>query len=336
MRIITGDNRLAAAHAGTAVGLPATSLITGATLAALSDQQLLAVVKSVSIFADVEPLQKERIVRALQESGEVVGYLGDGINDAPALNSADVGISVDSAVDVAKEAAAIVLLNKHLSVIADGVRLGRRTFANTLKYINVTTSANFGNMLSMASAAAFLSFLPLLPRQILLLNFLSDIPGIAIASDRVDPSQITSPQEWDIGSIRSFMVIFGTISSVFDIATFATLILLLHATADLFRSGWFVMSVMTEIVVMLVLRTRGPFFRSTPGRALLVLSITVGLVTLALPYSPIASALGMRPLGTNVLVALTILTTLYVLTTEAAKSIFYRRLPAGNGSAISG
>jgi P-type Mg2+ transporter len=217
------------------------------------------------VFAEVEPLHKERLVRALRATGATVGFLGDGINDAAALHAADVGISVDTAVDVAKQAAAIVLLDKDLAVVADGVRLGRQTFANTLKYIRVTISANFGNMVSMALAAAFLPFLPMLPRQILLLNFLSDIPGTTIAGDRVDPELMRAPRTWDIHSIRRFMIVFGLLSSIFDIATFVVLRAVHGANATEFRSAWFVMSMGTELAALLVLRTRRPFWRSRPG-----------------------------------------------------------------------
>jgi Mg2+-importing ATPase len=321
--MITGDNPLAARHAARAVGVDASAILRGADIALMTDVELVEAVRDVTIFAEVEPLHKERIVNALRASGQVVGFLGDGINDAPALHAADVGISVDTAVDVAKQAAVIVLLEKNLAAVADGVRLGRQTFANTLKYINVTTSANFGNMLSMAVAAVVLPFLPLLPRQILLLNFLSDIPGTTIANDRVDPEQLTRPQAWRIDRIRSFMIVFGTISTAFDLATFATLRLVFDAGPALFRSGWFVQSVLTELAVMLVLRTRRPAFRSTPGRLLLGSSIAVGGVTLALPYSPLANPLGLQALPAGMLAALLALTSGYVLVTEGAKRVHH-------------
>ncbi|MCC6790289.1 MAG: magnesium-translocating P-type ATPase, partial [Thermomicrobiales bacterium] len=335
VRMITGDNRLAAAHAGVAVGLDATTVLTGSEVHALADADLVTAVAGVSIFAEIEPVQKERIVRALRDSGSVVGYLGDGINDAAALHEADVGISVDTAVDVAKQAADIVLLNKHLAVVADGVRLGRQTFANTLKYVNVTTSANFGNMLSMAVAAAFLPFLPMLPRQILLLNFLSDIPGTTISGDRVDPEQVEQPQRWDIARIRTFMLVFGSISSLFDITTFAVLRVGFDAGAELFRSGWFVESVMTELAVMLVLRTRRPFMRSRPGRALLASSIVIALVTVGLPFSPLAATLGLRDIPGGMLLALALITASYVAATELAKWAVHRRFGAGPAQPVA-
>jgi Mg2+-importing ATPase len=321
VRMITGDNRLAAAHAGAAVGLDSSQVLTGSDLDRLPDRQLAEVARKTAIFAEIEPAQKERLVHALRAGGQVVGYLGDGINDAPALHAADVSISVDTAVDVAKLAAAIVLLDKHLAVVADGVRLGRQTFANTLKYINVTTSANFGNMLSMAAAAVFLPFLPLLPGQILLLNFLSDILGMTIASDRVDPELLEQPRTWDVPTIRTFMLIFGSISSCFDIATFVMLRRVFEAGPELFRSGWFVVSMLTELAVMLVLRTRRPFWQSRPSWALLVSSTVVAAVTLTLPFSPLASVLGLQLLPASVLLALMSITAGYIVSTEVAKRV---------------
>jgi Mg2+-importing ATPase len=322
VRLVTGDNRLAARKLAAAVGLDADRLLTGADIDRLDQRELAGRAAGAVVFAEVEPLHKERIVGALRQAGQVVGFLGDGINDAAALHAADVGISVDTAVDVAKQSAAIVLLDKSLQVVADGVRLGRQTFANTLKYIRVTTSANFGNVLSMAAAAAFLPFLPLLPRQILLLNFLSDIPGTTIAGDAVDPEQVERPRAWNLRSIRNFMVTFGLLSSVFDILTFLTLRLGFGVGAALFRSGWFIESTVTELAVMLVLRTNRPFWRSRPGRALLGSSVAIAAVTIALPYSPLAGLLGLVAVPAGILAALVGLTALYVLANEVAKRRF--------------
>jgi Mg2+-importing ATPase len=319
LRLVTGDNRLAAGQIATAVGLRADNALTGEQIDGLDDAALADAVAEVAVFAEVDPLHKERLVRALRARGEAVGFLGDGINDAAALHAADVGISVDTAVDVAKQSAAIVLLDKSLAVVADGVRLGRQTFANTVKYVRVTTSANFGNMLSMAAAAAFLPFLPLLPRQILLLNFLSDVPGTTIAADRVDPEQLVAPKAWDIGSIRRFMIVFGLISSAFDIATFLVLRLGFDAGATLFRSGWFIESTATELAVMLVLRTARPFWRSRPGGALLWTSLLVAALTVALPYSPLAGPLGLVGLPLGMLAVLAGLTVVYVAVNELVK-----------------
>ena len=220
---------------------------------------------TTSLFAEIDPQQKERIVRALQRTGHSVGYLGDGINDAPALHAADVGISVDQAVDVARESADIILLKRDLDVLRTGVEDGRRTFANTLKYISITTSANFGNMVSMALAAPLLPFLPLVAKQILLNNFLSDVPSMAISTDRVDAERVTHPQRWDITQVRRYMIVFGLVSSVFDLLTFAALLLLFRAGEATFQTTWFVVSLLTELGVVLVLRTRGPAWRSRPS-----------------------------------------------------------------------
>lgn len=330
-RLITGDNRCAARHAASAVGIDTTTMLTGTELATLSDSDLDARVDTTSLFAEIEPLQKQRIVQALRRAGHAVGYLGDGINDAPSLRVADVGISVDTAVDVAKHSASVVLLDKDLAVLAEGIRQGRRVFANTLKYVQVTLSANFGNMVSMAAAAAFLPFLPLLPRQILLLNFLSDIPGTMIAGDRVDPEAVTDPHGWDIGRIRRFMVAFGLISSVFDITTFVVMRTAFHASATVFHTGWFIESTATELAVMLILRTRRPCYRSRPGTALLVSSIAVAAITVALPYTPLAGDLGLAGPTAALLITLVGITVAYGLATELTK----RRLWASTTSPTS-
>jgi Mg2+-importing ATPase len=297
-------------------------VLTGSEIDGLDDRTLASRAADSAVFAEVEPLHKQRIVRALRAGGSIVGFLGDGINDAAALHAADVGISVDTAVDVAKQSAAIVLLDKSLSVVADGVGLGRQTFANTLKYVRVTTSANFGNVLSMAAAAAFLPFLPLLPSQILLLNFLTDVPGTTIAEDSVDPEQLERPGAWDLSSIRKFMIIFGSISSVFDIATFLTLRLGFHANATLFRSGWFIESTATELAAMLVLRTNRRFYQSRPGRALLISSAAVAAITVALPYTRLAHPLGLTSVSIAILAVLVALSAVYVAANEIAKQWF--------------
>jgi Mg2+-importing ATPase len=322
VRIITGDNRLAAAHIGSEVGLSVSRVVTGAEIDLVSDADLRACIEDVTVFAEVDPLQKERIVGALRDAGHVVGYLGDGINDAPALHIADVGISVQSAVDVAKQSADLVLLEKDLGVLRNGIEEGRRVFANTMKYVFVTTSANFGNMLSMAAAAAFLPFLPLLPRQILLLNFMSDIPGTTIATDNVDDEQVERPRAWDVTRVRNFMVVFGLISSAFDILTFVVLRVVMNASAETFRTAWFIESTATELAVMLVLRTPRVFFRSLPGRGLLWSSALVAAATLAVPYSPFAGALGMVALEARYLGVLACITAGYVVLTEAGKRLF--------------
>jgi Mg2+-importing ATPase len=324
LKIITGDNRRVAAHVAAAVGLHAERLATGAELAGLRDEALWSLAERTDVFAEVDPNQKERIVRALKRAGRVVGYLGDGINDAPALYQADVGISVDQAVDVAKDAADFVLLEHDLGVLRDGVKQGRRTFANTIKYIAITTSANFGNMLSMAVASLFMPFLPLLAKQILLNNFLSDIPGMAIAGDDVDPELVAKPRRWDLDVLRRFMLVFGSISSAFDFVTFALLLAVFGAGVDVFRTGWFVESLLTELGIALVLRTARPLHRSRPGRWLVVSSAAVAVLALALPYLPLARLFDLVPLPPALLAALVAVTAAYVIASEWAK----RRLHA--------
>lgn len=325
--VVTGDNRLAARHTAESVGLPSEDIVTAQEIDALTEDELVATVRSARVFAEVEPVHKERIVLALRHAGETVGFLGDGINDAAALHAADVGISVDTAVDVAKQAASVVLLDKSLQVVADGIDVGRQTFVNTLKYVRVTISANFGNVVSMAAASAFLPFLPLLPRQILLLNFLSDIPATAISTDSVDPEQTATPEQWDVRGIRRFMIVFGLLSSVFDILTFIVLRHGLGATDALFRSGWFIESTATELAALLVLRTGRRFYQSRPSGILLGLSILVLAITVALPFSPAAGVLGLSPVSPGLLAVLGVLVVVYVLANEVAKVWFERTGP---------
>lgn len=323
VKIITGDNRLVARHVAEAVGLPVDSIITASQLRDLNDEALWNIAERTTIFAEVDPNQKEHIILALRKMGHVVGYMGDGINDAPALHAADVGISVDQAVDVAKEAADFVLLRHDLDVLLAGIKEGRRTFANTLKYIFTTTSANFGNMLSMAGASIFLPFLPLLAKQILLNNFLSDFPAMGIPGDNVDNDLVEKPHRWNIHFIRNFMIVFGLVSSVFDYATFGILLFVVHATEQQFQTGWFIESLLTELVIALVVRTRRPFFRSRPGKALWMLTLVVSIATLVIPYLPFSHFLGFTPLPVWVMIALVALTGLYVAAAEIAKKIFY-------------
>jgi P-type Mg2+ transporter len=324
LKIITGDNRLVAASLMKRLGIPESAILTGDDLHATSDRALILRAPEISVFAEVEPNQKERIIVALKKAGHVVGYMGDGLNDVSALHDADVGISVESAVDVAKEAADIVLLEHDLGVLAQGVEAGRTTFANTLKYVFMATSANFGNMFSMAGASLFLAYLPLLPKQILLTNLMTDFPEMTIASDRVDPEMVDRPRRWDIGFIRKFMLTFGLVSSVFDYLTFAALLLLAHASEIQFRTGWFLESVLSASLVVLVVRTRKPFFRSRPGRLLALATSAIALVTIALPYTPFAHVLGFEPLPAPVLAMIAGIVALYVVAAETVKRIFYR------------
>jgi Mg2+-importing ATPase len=325
LKIITGDNRLVAASVAGSIGLSGATILAGPDLQSMSQTALIARAARTDIFAEVEPNQKERIIRALRTRGEVVGYLGDGINDAAALHAADVGISVESAVDVAKDAAAIVLLRKELGVLIDGILEGRRTFANTLKYIFMATSANFGNMFSMAGASLFLPFLPLLPKQILLTNLLTDIPEMTIAGDNVDHELVASPRRWDIRFIRRFMITFGLVSSLFDYITFALLLGPLHAGPEEFRAGWFVESVVSASLIVLVIRTRKRITRSRPGRWLALATLCVIAVTIALPYTPLGPLFGFAPLPLSFLAALAGVVAFYVLSAEIAKMMFYRR-----------
>ncbi len=328
LKIVTGDNHKVAQHLALALALPAGHVITGSELNAMGEAALMHVVAQTTVFAEVDPNQKERIILALQKTSHVVGYMGDGINDALALHAADVGISVDTAVDVAKDAADFVLLRKDLGILRRGIDEGRRTFANTLKYILTTISANFGNMASMAVASVFLPFLPLLASQILLNNFLSDIPAAAIASDRVDKEWMDKPRRWDTTFIRDYMVVFGLLSSVFDLLTFATLLWVFHAAPEAFRTGWFVESLLTELVIALVVRTRRPAYRSRPGNWLLGSTLAVVAVALLLPYLPFSSVFGFVPLPAPLLLGVVVLTLAYVAAVEATKQLFYKHTAA--------
>jgi Mg2+-importing ATPase len=323
--MVTGDNRHVAAHVARSIGLDAQAMLTGADIAAMRDEALWRRAPEVDLFVEVDPQQKARVVAALRKAGLVVGYLGDGINDAPSLAAADVGISVHGAVDVAREAADIVLLQPDLDVLRRGVEDGRRAFANTLKYIAITTSANFGNMVSMALATPFLPFLPLAAKQILLNNFLSDVPSIAISTDNVDPAQVAHAERWNLREVRRFMVAFGLVSTAFDLITFALLLLMFRAPKAEFQSAWFLVSLLTELAVVLVLRTRGPAWRSRPGRLLGWTTVAALVATLGLPYVPgVGAAFELVPLPPMLMAASLAIVFGYVLATEAAKRWFYR------------
>ena len=326
LKIITGDNHLVAANVSQQMGLSNTKILTGPDLRRLSDGALLKRVVDVDVFAEIEPNQKERIIVALKKAGNVVGYMGDGINDASALHAADVGISVESAVDVAKEAADIVLLEKDLGVLVQGVREGRTTFANTLKYVFMATSANFGNMFSMAGVSLFLPFLPLLPKQILLTNLMTDFPEMTIATDRVDSEMVDHPRRWDIKAIRKFMITFGLVSSIFDYLTFGALVTILHATQDQFRTGWFLESVISASLIVLVIRSRKPFFKSRPAKYLLMATLLTVIVTAVLPFTPLGEIFGFSRLPIPFLLLIAIIVMLYIVTAEVAKTIFYKKV----------
>jgi P-type Mg2+ transporter len=325
VKLITGDSKPVAVHLAGLVGLSATRVLTGSELDELHDEALWHAAERTDLFVEVDPNQKERIILSLKKMGHVVGFLGDGVNDAPAMHAADTSLSVQQAVDVAREAADFVLLEQDLQVIRYGIEHGRKTFANTLKYLLTTTSANLGNMLSMAAASLFLPFLPLTAGQILLNNFLSDIPAIGLAQDSVDRELVERPQRWDIRFIGRFMASFGLLSSVFDLLTFGVLLKLFHAGQPLFQTAWFVESLLTELVVALVVRTRRSLFRSRPGTLLLGTTLALVPVTMLIPYLPVNTALGFVPLPGSTLATIAAITCFYLAATEALKRWFYRR-----------
>ena len=329
IKVITGDNRHVARHLAAAIGLRRPVVLTGEELRAMRDEALWQRAPRTHLFVEVDPQQKERIVRALQRAGHAVGFLGDGINDAPALHAADVGISVEGAVDVARESADVVLLSRDLEVLRRGVEDGRRTFANTLKYIGIATSSNFGNMMSMALATPLLPFLPLAAKQILLNNFLADLPAVAISTDNVDPARVRRAQRWDLDEVRRFMLLFGLVSTAFDLVTFFVLLRVFDAGEAVFQTAWFVVSLLTELAVVLVLRTRGPAWRSVPSPLLLSLTAAVGLLALALPYlAPARRLFDFVPLAAPLMLCVAAIVAAYVVAAEAAKLLFYRNKEA--------
>jgi Mg2+-importing ATPase len=325
LKIITGDNVLIATHLAQQVGLNTEQVLVGRDIQMMSDAALVRKASGVEVFAEIEPGQKERLILALKKAGHVVGYIGDGINDVSALHVSDVSLSVDSAVDVAREAADFVLLEHDLEVLVDGVREGRRTFANTLKYVFIATSANFGNMFSMAGASLLLPFLPLLPKQILLINLLTDLPEMTIASDDVDPELIERPRRWDIRFIRRFMTVFGLVSSVFDYLTFGVLIWL-NATVEQFRAGWFIESITSAALIVLVVRTRRPFFKSRPSKLLALATLGVVIVAVITPYLQFASVLGIQRVPAQFYPILALIIFAYIAAAEATKTVFYRKI----------
>jgi Mg2+-importing ATPase len=316
-----------AKYVASLVGMPVTKILTGADLDAMRDEALWREAERTDLFVEVDPNQKERIILSLKKTGHVVGFLGDGVNDAPAMHAADTSVSVETAVDVAREAADFVLTEAHLDAIRRGIVEGRRTFANTLKYILTTTSANLGNMVSMALASLFLPFLPLLAGQILLNNLLSDVPAFGLAEDAVDPEMVDRPRRWDMRFLGRFMVEFGVLSSAFDLLTFGALLAVFHATPALFRTGWFVESLLTELAVALVVRTRRPFYKSRPGRTLAVSTAGLFALALAIPYLPFATTLGFVRPPLVLMAGVVLIVALYVLAAEVTKRWFYRTPP---------
>ena len=320
LKVVTGDNELVARHVAGEVGLAVDGVLTGDEMRTLSHPALVARVKRTTIFARVDPDQKLQVIRALHDGGSVVGYMGDGINDAPALHTADVGISVDNATDVARSAADIILLEPSLAAIGAGVVEGRRTFANTLKYIRMGTSSNFGNMLSMTGAALLLPFLPMTPGQILLGNLIYDTSQTAIPTDSIDPDVLALPARWDVHAIRRFMLIFGPVSSAFDFVTFGLLFVVLGAQEQTFHAGWFIESLFTQVRVVRAIRTRrSPFWKSRPSKPMLFAIVVALIVTIVIPVSPLGAVLGFGPLPPTYWVLLAGVSAAYLTLVEIVK-----------------
>ena len=329
VKIITGDNGTVAATVCREIGVEPGSVLTGPEIEAMDDAALAAAVTRTKVFARVSPDQKSRIIKVTRRTGVDVAFLGDGVNDAVALHHADVGISVDSATDVAKDAADIVLLEKDLDVLADGVAEGRRVFANTIKYVLMATSSNFGNMFSAAAASVFLSFLPMLPSQILLNNLLYDAGQLSIPTDNVDPETLTRPAAWDLRFVRRFMLVFGPVSSVFDFLTFFVMLSLLNAGHSEFRTGWFVESLATQTLIVYVIRTRRvPFVRSRPSTLMLVLPTTCAAIGAIVPFTPLAGVLGFSRLPLEFFLILLGMIVAYLCLVEVAKVAFYAAHPS--------
>jgi Mg2+-importing ATPase len=325
VKVVTGDNELVTRHICEQLGLPITGILTGAEMQGMDDHALSAVVENVNLFCRVNPTQKNRVILALKQRGRVVGYMGDGINDAPSLHSADIGISVDSAVDVAKSAAEMILLEQDLNVLHAGVMEGRRTFGNIMKYIMMGTSSNFGNMFSMAGATLFLPFLPMLPVQILLNNLLYDVSEIPIPLDSVDEEYLTQPRHWNMTFIRNFMLSVGPVSSVFDFLTFYIMLHVFNAGEKLFHTGWFIESMATQVLVIFIIRTRRNPFKSRPNLWLTLCSLSVVFLATALPFTPLGRYFGFVPPPASFYAILTGLVLFYLFAVEGIKQLFFRR-----------
>lgn len=324
VRVLTGDSEEVTRYVCSVLGLPIKGVLLGRDISKVDDASLSAMIHETNIFCRINPTEKERIIRAFKASGHTVGYLGDGINDAPSLHTADVGISVDSAVDVAREAADLILLHNDLNVLNDGVTEGRRTYANIMKYIMMGTSSNFGNMFSMAAASLFLPFLPLLPAQVLLNNLLYDVSEFAIPMDNVDAESLLKPHAWNVDFIRNFMWAAGPVSSLFDFLTFGVMLFVFQANEELFHTGWFVESLATQILAIFIIRTVGNPLKSKPNLWLVLTSLLVVLITCLLPYTPIAKLLGFEPLPISFFVILVVMVFCYLSLLETVKHFFYR------------
>jgi Mg2+-importing ATPase len=329
VKILSGDNERVTRHVCRELGIPVTGLLTGAEIEALSDEALAARLEQTNLFCRVTPVQKNRVILGLKHRGHVVGFLGDGINDAPSLHTADVGISVDSAVDVAKDAADIILLRHDLGVLERGVTEGRRAFGNIMKFIMMAMSSNFGNMFSMAGATLILPFLPMLPVQILLNNLLYAVSELPIPLDEVDREATERPEHWDMRFIRDFMLVMGPVSSVFDYLTFGLLLLVFHADEASFQTGWFIESLATQVLVIFVLRTRRNPLRSHPHPLLATTSLAIVVIAVLLPFTQVGAWFGFVPPSAALLLAIAGLTASYLLLAEGAKQAFYRLRPSG-------
>jgi P-type Mg2+ transporter len=325
VKVVTGDNEIVTRHICEKLGLPVTGILTGAQMQDMDDHALSACVENVNLFCRVNPGQKNRVILALKQRGRVVGYMGDGINDAPSLHSADIGISVDTAVDVAKSAAEMILLEQDLNVLYEGVMEGRRTFGNIMKYIMMGTSSNFGNMFSMAGATLFLPFLPMLPAQILLNNLLYDVSEIPIPLDSVDEEYLTHPRHWNMDFIRNFMLSVGPVSSIFDFLTFAVMLRLFHAGEELFHTGWFIESMATQVLVIFIIRTRRNPFKSRPNRWLALCSLSVVSLAVALPFTPLGMHFGFVAPPLSFYAILAGLVVFYLFAVEGIKQWFFHR-----------
>ena len=325
LKIITGDNNLVATNLAKQIGFADPKVLTGMEMREMTNEAFYHQVNNIQIFSEVEPNQKDRIIVALKKSGNVVGFIGDGINDATALHTADVGISVDTAVDVAKEASDIVLLEKNLDVLIKGVEEGRRTFANTIKYIFMATSANFGNMFSMAGASVFLTFLPGLPKQILLTNLITDFPEMTMSTDNVDKEMVSEPHRFDLTFIRKFMMVFGLINSSADFATFGML-LASGVTVDQFRTGWFIENVISAALVVLVVRTRRPMIHGNPSKYLVLATLVSICAVIIIPFTILGKEFGFVPLPITILGAILAIVSAYIIIVEIVKKVFYKRV----------
>ena len=324
IKVISGDNDLVTGHVCTEVGVDPGKIVTGDDMDRMTDPALSHVIEQTRVFARISPAQKNRILLALKHNGHAVGFMGDGVNDAPSLHAADVGISVSSAVDVAREVADVILVQPGLRVLHDGIIEGRKAFGNVMKYLLMGTSSNFGNVFSMAGASVFLPFLPMLPTQILLNNLLYDLAQLTIPTDNVDDTYLQKPQRWNISLIRNFMVFIGPISSIFDFLTFYVLMHFFHASEAQFHTGWFVESLATQTLVIFVIRTAKNPFRSRPSGPLLASCLAAVAVGIYLPFSPLAKMLGFAPLPLSYFAFVAVATLAYLFLVEIGKRILFR------------